>query len=154
MKTFAVRFGSGVLAAVFAAVLLAATAACASMSGRGDPVPSEAILVEYSRTGGFANFDDHLVLREDGRASVRRRGGDGEVNLDAKHLQRVRSVLDGAGLESLREAYKVDGADQFTYTITVRHWTITCNDGAVPPALEPVIRALNEVVDNAAVPPR
>jgi hypothetical protein len=85
---------------------------------------------------------------------VQRRGGEGDVTLDAKHLERLRTALDGAGIEDLREEYRSDGADLFTYTFVARRRTIVCTDGAVPPALMPLLRALNEIIDNAAVPPR
>jgi hypothetical protein len=134
---------------------LAAAAACAPMSaGKTDGDSAATTLVTYARTGGFAGFDDHLVVRGDGRANVRRRGGEGEVKLDAKHLDRLKAALDGAGLASLRDEYRSDGADLFTYTFIARGRTIVCTDGAVPPALTRLLSALNEIVDNAAVPPR
>jgi hypothetical protein len=132
-----------------------AAGGCATLPKGDMDRPSTAeIFVEYRRTGGFGGFDDHLVLREDGRATVKRRGGEGEVMLDAKRLDRVRKALDDAGLPSLRDEYRAEGADLFIYRITARSRTITFMDSAVPPPLEPLLRLLNEIVDNSAVPPR
>jgi len=142
-------------------LLLAVAALAASIlgctpitAGKLDTPSKAAVLVTYDRTGGFAGFDDHLVLQEDGRASVRRRGGEGEIALDEKRLAKVRVTLDGLDFSALRDEYRGEGADLFTYTIAAKGRTITCMDSAVPPALEPVIRMLNQIVDNAAVPPR
>jgi len=139
-------------------LLLAVAALAASIlgctpitAGKLDTPSKAAVLVTYDRTGGFAGFDDHLVLQEDGRASVRRRGGEGEIALDEKRLAKVRNTLDGLDFSALRDEYRGEGADLFTYTIAAKGRTITCMDSAVPPALEPVIRMLNQIVDNAAV---
>ena len=141
--------------AVIAIAVGALVLACGPVpAGKMDTPSSAAILVAYDRTGGFASFEDHLILREDGRASVRRRGGEGEVALDAKRLSKVRSALDAVDFSALRDEYRADGADLFTYRIAARGRTITFMDSAVPPPLEPVLRLLNEIVDNAAVPAR
>jgi hypothetical protein len=137
------------------ALLAASIPACAPMpAGKMDSPSGSAILAAYDRTGGFGNFDDHLVLHEDGRAMVTRRGGEGEVALDAKRLAKVRSALGAVDFTALRDEYRAEGADLFTYKITARGRTITFMDSAVPPPLEPVLRLLNQIVDNAAVPPR
>jgi hypothetical protein len=138
-----------------ATALAASVPACAPIpSGKMDTPSTAPILVAYDRTGGFAMFEDHLILREDGRASVRRRGGEGEVALDEKRLSKVRSALDDVNFPALQEEYRAEGADLFTYRIAARGRTITFMDSAVPPPLEPILRLLNEIVDNAAVPPR
>lgn len=145
----------GVGAALVLAAGVAAVLACAPMpGGRMDSPSSAAKLVEYSRTGGFAGFDDHLLVREDGRASVRRRGGEADVALDAKRLERLKVALSGAGLDELRDEYRAEGADLFSYRIVAQGRTVTFMDSAVPPSLMNLLRLLNEIVDNAAVPPR
>jgi len=140
---------------VMAAGLAASSLACAPIpAGKMDTPTRAEILVAYDRTGGFGGFDDHVVLHEDGRASVQRRGGDGEVALDAKRLEKLKSALAEVDFPALRDEYRANGADLFTYRIAARGRTITFMDSAVPPPLEPVLRLLNQIVDNSAVPPR
>jgi hypothetical protein len=141
---------------IFAAAALAASIlGCTPISAGKLDTPSKAeVLVTYDRTGGFAGFDDHSSCtgtdaRASGGAAVRARSRSTRNGSTRSGALSTAWTSPRCATSTARK-----GADLFTYAIAAKGRTITCMDSAVPPALEPVIRLLNQVVDNAAVPPR
>jgi hypothetical protein len=112
-------------------------------------------LVEYRRTGGIAGFNDHLTVFPNGTAFLSRRG-DALTTfvMSPQDQDNLTRVFDSAGFASLGSEYPPasPGADYFDYVVTYRGKTVHAVDTGVPPALEPVLRALNEIVSAHAPP--
>ncbi|MDI6718046.1 MAG: hypothetical protein QMD46_00325 [Methanomicrobiales archaeon] len=125
------------------AVLILLAAGCTE----GTPSP---VLVEYSRTGGIAGFDDHLVVHENGTAVLSRRTVEGAFFLDPTIMDVLRDDLEAADFPSLDERYPAPspGADYITYRITYRNRTVTAETTAVPERLEPAIRTLDRIIQS------
>ncbi|MDD1677279.1 MAG: hypothetical protein LUQ40_06050 [Methanomicrobiales archaeon] len=119
------------------------------------PPVENAILVEYQRTGGIAGFNDHLTVFSNGTTFVSRRGDvPVVVIMNQSDLDRLVRLFDDAGFTNLAPDYPPasPGADYFDYRVTYRGKTVHAVDTGVPPALEPVLRALNEIVSRYALP--
>jgi hypothetical protein len=69
-------------------------------------------------------------------------------------VQQLVAALEKARFAGLKGEYSARGADLFTYRISYGGHTVTAMDSAVPDALEPVLRMLNEIVDGSGVGPR
>lgn len=123
------------------------------LAGCARPGPTET-LVEYSRSGGIAGFDDHLVIRADGQATLTRRGQSSEFALDRDTLVRLQALLDDAQFTRLDGEYlpSSSGADLFTYVIAYRDHTVRTMDTAVPEALQPALELLNQIVADHGKP--
>ncbi len=109
------------------------------------------VLIDYHRTGGIAGFDDRLLIRADGSATLRRRDGTCTFILPEATLADLRERLRAANFSALpsdampaRPVY-----DGFTYTITYEGHTVRTADGGVPAGLLPVVQALNRLIDEA-----
>ncbi|MCQ8894010.1 MAG: META domain-containing protein [Methanolinea sp.] len=105
-------------------------------------------LVEFWRTGGFAGMNDHLVILPDGTAVLERKEYTASFLLPPAVLQSLEEDLAASGFGALAPSYRAPpgSADYFTYQITYKGKTVTADDGAVPPALLPVIEALTQLV--------
>jgi hypothetical protein len=133
---------------LIAGILLASllVAGCSSRPPEGgEKPPAPDILVEYTRTGGIAGFDDHLVVFDNGQAIFSRKQSSGIFTLSNQELGELRNLLDTAGFPSLEPEYPAPepGADYFQYTITYGGKTVTTETGGVPPNLAPVIGELD-----------
>ncbi len=127
--------------------VLIATLVMGVMAGCGVG-SAPAVLIEYRRSGGFAGFNDHLVIDTSGHARLTRQTEETEFTLDIDQLNLLESLFDAADFASLDGEYLPDnpGADLFEYEVGYRGQVVRTADGAVPPALEPVIEALNNIV--------
>lgn len=110
-----------------------------------------AVLVEYHRSGGIAGFDDHLVIHENGSASLTTRRGSEEFMVNRSTRDQIHHLFDQAQFSRLHDEYPAPqpGADYFTYVITYRGHTVTTEDTGVPEELEPIIRLLNDLAGEA-----
>jgi hypothetical protein len=104
-------------------------------------------LVEYERSGGVAGHQDRLEIKQDGRATVTKRGERRELELAPALLQRIADTLDHAKLQDLPAENPAQGQDLMTYRVTYRTRTIRAMDTAVPWPLQGVLRVLNEILD-------
>jgi len=104
-------------------------------------------LLEYERSGGVAALRDRLVVEQDARASVTRKGRPREIELDAALLRRIVDGLDKGRFLDLRADYTAEGADLMTYSIVYRGHTVRAMDTAVPWSLQPVLHILNDILD-------
>ena len=121
------------------------------------PVPSDnhtdqTVLVDYTRTGGIAAFDDRLVIFNDGQAVFSRRTTKGEFTLPPDRLSELKSLLSEADFPSLASSYPAPspGADYFSYTITHKGKTVTTETGGIPDPLVAVIGRLDALLDEYA----
>jgi hypothetical protein len=111
------------------------------------PLPA-GMLVEFERQGGLAGFDDRLTLRADGSYEVGRRGAAViRGKLSPAEVANLRGVLDGSRFSEIPAVNAASGvADGFTYRIAYAGHEVLAQDGAVPPALAPVLTALGDLL--------
>ncbi len=109
-----------------------------------EPAP----LVEFWRTGGFAGMNDHLAIFSDGTAVLERKEYRSNFTLSRALLESLEADLAALGFDTLAPSYRAPpgSADYFTYRITYQGKTVTADDGAVPPALLPLIWTLTRLV--------
>jgi hypothetical protein len=105
-------------------------------------------LLEFSRQGGIAGMDDRLVVQPDGSYTITRRGGSAKAGkLSAAELAVLRQQLDAANLGALPSVTRTGTiADGFTYRLVYQGREVVAADGSVPPPLEPLIGALNQLL--------
>ncbi len=117
-------------------------------------------VIEFSRTGGFAGFDDHIAIYEDGSAVVTRKETTARMSLPEGTLQQLYALFDQASFEELGDSYPAPtpGCDYFSYVIVFNGKTVTTEDTGVPSALEPVFAILGRIIGDSApddvIPPR
>jgi hypothetical protein len=136
---------------------LVTVTACVQSPGKNiTPVPGPAILVDYHRSGGIGGFDDHLVIFENGALVISSKLGSGYDVLNKTELDDLKALFDRSGFLDLMPSYPPvsEGADYFTYQVAYRGKTVSAVDTGVPPRLETIIAALNEIIvsKTAAVP--
>jgi hypothetical protein len=121
---------------------LLASSACANSS-------SQNVFIEYRRTGGFAGFDDHLVIYTNGDAVLTRQDQQSEFSISPDLMLKLQDLFSQADFGDLRREYLPErqSADVFEYNITYQGKSVRSVDTAVPPELIPLIQALNEIVD-------
>jgi heat shock protein HslJ len=117
-------------------------------------------VIEFSRTGGFAGFDDHIAMYADGSAVVTRKETTARISLPEGTLQQLYTLFDQASFEELDDSYPAltPGYDYFTYVIVFNGKTVTTEDTGVPAALEPIFAILGQIIGGSApddvIPPR
>ncbi|GIF05418.1 hypothetical protein Asi03nite_29560 [Actinoplanes siamensis] len=116
----------------------------------GSPAPAAVLPLDFSRTGGFAGFDDHLHIEPDGTATVTHRGVTGRpLALDADRIAALRQVLAEPGLAraTTPAATTAICADGFRYALSTPSWTLTSDDcSGARPQLDRVLELLVPLV--------
>lgn len=138
------------LAFVLVAVsLVAPPAATASELGCLPGRPG-ALLVSYSRTGGFAGIRERLRVYRGGRAEVVRGSGAlTELRLSCRCVRALRDALVAARFASLATVYAPDApvADGFLETVAYGGRSVRVLTGAeLPPRLARALAVLRDVV--------
>jgi hypothetical protein len=110
--------------------------------------------IEYRRSGGFAGLEDHLVIKKSGEAILTRKSERYEFTLDNATVTHLLIPFEDAefsqlGKESLPSR---QGSDLFEYVVTYEGHTVRTMDGAVPPSLQPILEALNQIVEHQGKP--
>ena len=148
------RVHIGFILAVFAALAaLVFLAGCVTDTQEPGDSPSPPILVvEYTRNGGIAAFNDRLVLFENGQAAYSRGNKTGVFTVPPAQISELQTLLLNANFSSLAPSYPApaQGADYFLYTITYQEKTITTETGGVPDALLAVIGRLDALLAESA----
>lgn len=117
-------------------------------------------VIEFSRTGGFAGFDDHIAIYADGSAVVTRKETTARISLPEGTLQQLYTLFDQASFEELGDSYPAatPGYDYFSYVIVFNGKTVATEDTGVPAALEPIFAILGQIIGGSApddvIPPR
>ena len=126
-----------------AAVLIA----CATATPSAPSAPSA---IEYTRTGGIAGFNDRLTIDVKGHAVLSRRNQKVEFNVSDANLEQLYAAFQTARFGSIPENSmpKPVVPDGLIYALTYQGHTVKTSDGQVPPMLEPVLAALNRIVDS------
>ena len=116
-------------------------------------VASADLLLEYQRSGGFAGFDDRLLVYGDGRASLTRRGvAARDVMLEPATVDALRAAVESDQFCSLPTTALPTrpGADRFTSVVTSYGCgpphSVTTADGAIPPGMGSVLELLDQIV--------
>jgi hypothetical protein len=104
--------------------------------------------VDYRRSGGFLGLDDHLVIDENGNASLTRGQKTSEYTLDSQTITNLKSIFSKVSFSELQHSYlpTAKGADLIDYEITYLGYKVHTMDTAVPTQLSPVIDALNQII--------
>ena len=109
-----------------------------------------ALLVAYSRTGGFAGIRERVRVYRGGRAEIVRGSGElREFRLSCRRVRAVRDALVAARFASLGTIYAPDTpvADGFLETVTYGGRSVRVLTGAEPPRrLARVLALLRDVV--------
>ena len=110
------------------------------------PVPS--VLVDYYRTGGIAGLQDRLVIFDNGVAIVSSRTVNQEIELNQTDITRIIQLFDQGRFSALEGNYsgRHGSADLIKYTITYNNKTVSAEDTAIPPSIQPVIDELNRII--------
>lgn len=130
-------------------MLVAATAAGCGDGPSQSPTqpPTDGPLVSYTRSGGLATTAQHLVVEQDGSATVRVEGPGnigGDLRLSGAELARLRAAIDDATLDV--DSPPATCADCFTYEITAGGETASFDQTQIPAATAPLVALLEEVV--------
>ncbi|MEV8512700.1 hypothetical protein [Dactylosporangium sp. NPDC051484] len=121
-----------------------AQAGSSSSADTGGNMTAVDALIAFSRTGGLAGVSDSLVVRPDGSYTIQTRQGTRTGKLNADELSALKAALAGTDFNKMPSVNDNGAmADGYTYTITYAGRQITAKDGAIPPALQPVISALS-----------
>jgi hypothetical protein len=146
------RVGFALAALIILAVLVFLAGCVTDTPEPGDSPSPPMLVVEYTRTGGIAAFDDRLVVFENGQAVYSRRNKTGEFTVPPAQLTELQTLLMNADFPSLAPSYPAPspGADYFQYNITYREKTVTTETGGVPDALLAVIGRLDALLADYA----
>lgn len=130
------------IVALVGALLLVA---CAGSKGG----PGSETVLTYTRSGGFAAFNDTLVVASDGSLTLTDKNGTirrGTASED--DVKRLGDLVRGAEFRKLAPSYSVKGADQMTYTVAVPGVAkVSTMDGVEQPVvLAKVLGTCNELM--------
>ncbi len=127
-----------------AMILLFLATGCA-----GSASQESASLIDYHRSGGIRGTDDHLVIKNDGAATLTRNGSTATISIDAGVLSQLQNRLQAAGFGDLSSKYdsSAGGADMYQYVITYQGHTVRAKDASLPQALYPVIELLDRILE-------
>ena len=111
-----------------------------------------AVLVDYYRTGGFAGFDDRLVIFDNGVAVVSGKIVNQEVEINQTDIDRIVTLFNQSTFSTLDRDYSArpGGVDLIKYTISYHNKTVSVEDTAIPSSLQPVIDELNRILTMTA----
>jgi hypothetical protein len=138
----------GVICVLF---LITAVLASGCLGSRTPPVSRPqvpAVLVDYYRTGGIAGIQDRLVIFDNGIAIVSSRTENHEIELNQSDITTIIQLLDQGHFSALEGNYsgRHGSADLIKYTITYHNKTVSAEDTAIPPSIQPVIDELNRII--------
>jgi hypothetical protein len=136
--------------------LVVAMAGCAGSSrvpgSSSSPDPTGgsgpgAALVSYARTGGIAGFRDVLVVQDDGSYEITsRHHPNASGTLSIAELSDLRAILGSVRFATIPATNPPPHPDGFTHDVTYDGHEVRVGDGAIPPALTPVITALSAIL--------
>lgn len=135
--------------------MIAAAVVAAAGCGDDDSQPASTqrppggALITYTRSGGIAATTRHLVVQEDGSATVRVEGpGDigAEFRLSEAELRQLRSAIDDATLEG--DSAPTGCADCYSYEIAAAGSTASFDETQIPPGTQHLVSLLDGIVDS------
>jgi hypothetical protein len=131
---------------------------------RAETTPEQELpsfLVKLDRSDGFS-FDEHLVVKDFRRASVRfryrpnDRRGTRRFTLSEAQFDRLTDALTRArGFAGLRSRYvNSEGSEAVTHSVTHRGRTVVVDETALKQRLARVLSLLNRLLDSKVPTPR
>jgi hypothetical protein len=111
------------------------------------------VLVDYSRSGGIAGFNDRLVIFDNGIALVSSKTTNSEVDLNQTDIDNIIILFNQAQFSQLEGNYsaRAGSVDLIKYSISYENKTVNTEDTAIPLLLKPVITELNRIVGLAGL---
>ena len=111
------------------------------------------VLVDYYRTGGFAGFNDRLVIFDNGIAVISGKTVNHEIELNQTDLNRIVMIFNTSQFTKFDGNYSArpGSVDLIKYSIRYQNKTVNVEDTAIPSLLQPVIDELNRVLTIHAV---
>jgi hypothetical protein len=142
MKTWLVFCALGIITAIMISGCISTKTPAATES------QPPAVFVEYHRTGGTAGVDDRLVIFDNGVAVVSSHSTSTEFGMNLSDMDRISTLLSQAQFSQLQTNYPAPRASPslMNYSISYRRKTVTVQDTAIPPGLQPVIDELNRII--------
>ncbi len=142
MKKWLLAFG------LFIVALMLVSGCLGSKTPSVSSLPAPAVLVDYYRTGGFAGFNDRLVIFDNGIAVVSGKDVNREIDLNQSDIDRITMIFNTSQFSMLEENYSArpGSVDLIKYSISFHSKTVNAEDSALPPALQPVIDELNRIL--------
>jgi hypothetical protein len=142
--------------AIFGLFIVALILVSGCLGSKTPPVSrplAPAVLVDYYRTGGFAGFNDRLVVFDNGVAVISGKNVNYEIDLNRSDLDRISQVFNTSQFSMLEGNYSArhGSVDLIKYTISYHGKTLTAEDTAIPPSLQSVIDELNRVLTQSVV---
>jgi hypothetical protein len=110
------------------------------------------VLVDYYRTGGFAGFNDRLVVFDNGVAVISGKNVNYEIDLNQSDVDRISHLFNTSQFSMLEGNYSArhGSVDLIKYTLSYHGKTVTAEDTAIPPSLQSIIDELNRVLTLSA----
>ncbi|WAC05601.1 MAG: hypothetical protein OS112_02945 [Methanoregula sp.] len=144
------------VAAWFIGMIIISLACAGCLGVKTPPVArpaAPAVFVDYYRTGGIAGFDDRLVIFDNGAAVVATKDGSKEIVLNSTDMNRISDMFMQAQFSMLQNNYPAPrgSLELIRYSISYHGKTVTTEDSAVPPSLDPVLDEMNRIVKNAGI---
>ena len=142
---------------VLAAVLLLSLVVGCTRSSEPTPVPpsESSVLVVYQRSGGLAGLRDYLTIYSNGYCELQRKGVELEFTLQPSEVAHLKNLMEEANFVGLKDSYLPTntGADFFEYVVsyqpgTGKMHTVRVISGAVPDALQPILKELNQIISS------
>ena len=107
------------------------------------------VLIEYQRSGGFVGYQDILTITSDGKAILIQNNAQHQFTIDQNTTNQLIAKFDQAGFSTLIKEYLPADTccDLIEFIITYKDHTIRTMDTAIPETLQPVLDALNEIIE-------
>jgi hypothetical protein len=125
--------------------------------GGGEPTapePSGERLIAYSKSGGIAGVYEHLVVAEDGSATLEigfRDEARQRFGLEPDELDRLRELLAAADFAGVGSDPRISCADCFQYEIEYAGATTAfAQIGDIPESVGEVVAELGRIVESRA----
>ena len=142
--------------AVFIVLIILWCAGAGCLGVKTPPVSrpaAPAVFLDYYRTGGITGIDDRLVIFDNGAAVVATKAGSREIVLNSSEMNKISDLFSAAQFSMLQNNYPAPrgGADLIQYSVSYQGKTVTTEDSAIPPSLDPVLVELNRIVRDAGI---
>ncbi len=142
--------------ALFIGLLILCLASAGCLGVKTPPVSRQAapaVFLDYYRTGGIAGFDDRLVIFDNGAAVVATKAGSREIVLNSSEMNKVSDLFNKAQFSMLQNNYPAPrgGADLIQYSVSYHGKTVTTEDSAIPPSLDPILNEMNRIVRDTGI---
>jgi hypothetical protein len=102
----------------------------------------------FTRTGGFAGFDDRLKIGTDGIIFCEPTFAHAfKKTLTAEETATLARLLDESGLFTTDHMFTSEGADLITYTIRYKGFTVHADEKQIPAQLSKVLDRLLQLLE-------